>query len=314
MFFKNTAGKVELFAFDATTGLPKTGDSANITMYVNKDDGGVNALTDTSAAELSSTNAAGWYVCDYTNTEANAEKLHFTGKSSTSNIVVVGRVVYTLPQTGVLAPATLGRTAVVDASGLIDANTVKVGPTGSGTAQTARDIGASVLLSSGTGTGQVKLSSGYVAPNWGDVGNPTTTVGLSGTTIATSQVVASVSGAVGSVTGAVGSVTGNVGGNVTGSVGSVVGAVGSVTGAVGSVTGAVGSVTGNVGGNVTGTVASVVGAVGSVTGLTASDVGAIKVKTDQLTFTKTNELDSNIQSVNGVTITGDGDGTPFDVV
>jgi hypothetical protein len=34
-----------------------------------------------------------------------------------------------------------------------------------GTAQTARDLGASVLLSSGTGTGQVSLSSGVVASN-----------------------------------------------------------------------------------------------------------------------------------------------------
>lgn len=61
-----------------------------------------------------------------------------------------------------------------------------------GTSQTGRDIGASVLLSSGTGTGQVKLSSGYVAPNWGDVGNPTTSVNLSGTTISTSQTIATV--------------------------------------------------------------------------------------------------------------------------
>ena len=51
------------------------------------------------------------------------------------------------------------------------------------TAVTGRDIGASVLLSSGTGTGQVKLASGYIAPNWGDVGNPTTTVGLTNTTV-----------------------------------------------------------------------------------------------------------------------------------
>lgn len=84
-----------------------------------------------------------------------------------------------------LNPATAGRTLVVDAAGLADANMVKLGPSGSGTAQTARDIGASVLLSSGTGTGQVKLASGYVAPNWGDVGNPTTTVNLSGTTVGT---------------------------------------------------------------------------------------------------------------------------------
>lgn len=37
-------------------------------------------------------------------------------------------------------PATTGRSMVVDASGLVDANAVKVGPTGSGTAQTAGDI------------------------------------------------------------------------------------------------------------------------------------------------------------------------------
>jgi hypothetical protein len=61
-----------------------------------------------------------------------------------------------------LQPATLGRTLVVDSSGLADANAVKVGPTGSGTAQTARDLGASVLLSSGTGSGQISLSSGTV--------------------------------------------------------------------------------------------------------------------------------------------------------
>lgn len=44
------------------------------------------------------------------------------------------------------------------ANGQVDANTVKV----SGTVQTARDLGTSVLLSSGTGTGQVLLSSGLV--------------------------------------------------------------------------------------------------------------------------------------------------------
>jgi hypothetical protein len=37
-------------------------------------------------------------------------------------------------------PATSGRSMVVDANGLVDANTVKVGPSGSGTAQTAGDI------------------------------------------------------------------------------------------------------------------------------------------------------------------------------
>lgn len=37
-------------------------------------------------------------------------------------------------------PATSGRSMVVDAAGLVDANAVKVGPTGAGTAQTAGDV------------------------------------------------------------------------------------------------------------------------------------------------------------------------------
>ena len=54
---------------------------------------------------------------------------------------------------------------VIDSAGLTDANVVKVGPSGSGTTQTARDIGASVLLSSGTGTGQLDFTSGVVKAN-----------------------------------------------------------------------------------------------------------------------------------------------------
>ena len=41
-------------------------------------------------------------------------------------------------------PATSGRSMVVDAAGLVDANAVKVGPSGSGTAQTAGDLAAMV--------------------------------------------------------------------------------------------------------------------------------------------------------------------------
>jgi hypothetical protein len=41
-------------------------------------------------------------------------------------------------------PATSGRSMVVDAAGLVDANAVKVGPTGAGTAQTAGDLKASI--------------------------------------------------------------------------------------------------------------------------------------------------------------------------
>lgn len=43
-------------------------------------------------------------------------------------------------------PATSGRSMVVDAAGLVDANAVKVGPTGSGTAQTAADLAAALTI------------------------------------------------------------------------------------------------------------------------------------------------------------------------
>lgn len=42
-------------------------------------------------------------------------------------------------------------------------------------------------------------------------------------------------------------------------------------------------------------------------------VDAIKAKTDSLTFTKAGEVDSNIQSINDVSLTGDGSATPFNV-
>lgn len=80
----------------------------------------------------------------------------------------------------------------------------------------------------------------------------------------------------------------------------------SVTTAATAATPVAASVTGNVGGNVAGSVGSVTGAVGSVTGLTASDVGAIKAKTDSLTYTVAGQVDANIQSVNDVTVTGNG--------
>lgn len=88
-------------------------------------------------------------------------------------------------------------------------------------------VTAAVLLSPGTGTGQISLNSGAVTA--GTVSDKT---GYSLT-----------------ATTGLGNQTANITGNLSGS-------VGSVTGAVGSVTGAVGSVTGNVDGNVTGSVGS----------------------------------------------------------
>jgi len=83
------------------------------------------------------------------------------------SVSVVGAVVahFTLRKNSALKPATAGRTLVVDAAGLADSNTVKQGPSGSGVPQTARDMGASVLLSPGTGTGQIDLTAGIPKAN-----------------------------------------------------------------------------------------------------------------------------------------------------
>lgn len=96
--FKNVASqKIALYVFDSATGLPKTGDAGNLTFYVAKDHGTVTALTDTSATERDATNAKGWYVCDLSQAETNGDQLLFTGKSSTTGIVVVGADLSTLP-------------------------------------------------------------------------------------------------------------------------------------------------------------------------------------------------------------------------
>lgn len=166
------------------------------------------------------------------------------------------------------------------ANGRVDTNAISV----SGTTLTARDIGASVLLSSGTGTGQLDFTTGVVKASlvqilgtaltetagqlaaafkkWFDVAAPVGTVNsipnatagaagglfIAGTNAATTVTTSLTTTFTGNLTGSVASVTG--------AVGSVTGAVGSVTGAVGSVTGSVGSVSGNVAGNVTGSIGS----------------------------------------------------------
>lgn len=176
---KNVASQKKIyFAFDATTNLPKTGDAANITPYEQIDYGTVTAITDTSMSEVDSTNAKGYYVCDLTQAETNGNEILFTAKSSTSNIVVIGA-----PAMVVTVPANSSLQSI-DSNGRVDV--IKV----AGTTQTARDIGASVLLSNGTGTGQLKLASGYVAMTWADIAAPTTTVNFSGTTIKTATDIA----------------------------------------------------------------------------------------------------------------------------
>lgn len=175
------------------------------------------------------------------------------------------------------------------------------------------DTNTTGLLAPTTAGRTLDVSTGGEAGiDWANVGSPTTAVNLSATNIDVDQVVASVSGAVGSVTGAVGSVTGavgsvtgNVGGNVTGSVGSVAsGGITAASLAADCITAA------KVAADVTTEIQS---GLATAANLATVDtvVDAIKAKTDSLTFTVAGELDSNIQSVNGVALIGDGSTTPW---
>lgn len=184
--FKNVASqKIALFAFDTTTGVAKTGDAANITAYVAKDFGATTVLGDTSATEQDATNAKGWYLFDLAQAETNADALLFTGKSSTANISIVGQLIYTTPNRF--------STIVVDSAGLVDATTVKLGPSGAATAQTSRDAGAQLDAAVSSRMASYSQPAGFLSATF-----PTTVA--STTNITT---VGAVSGAVGSVTAGV---------------------------------------------------------------------------------------------------------------
>lgn len=59
-----------------------------------------------------------------------------------NSVSVVGYVVgsFSINNRSPLSPTIIGRQIAIDAAGLVDVNVVKVGPTGSGTAQTAGDV------------------------------------------------------------------------------------------------------------------------------------------------------------------------------
>ncbi len=328
--FRNVATKIALFAFDTTSGAAKTGDAANITPYVSKDYGTVTVLGTTTATEMDATNAKGWYLFTVAQAESNGDALLFTGESTTANVSIVGQYIFTTPNRFT--------TLVIDAAGLADANAVKVGPTGAGTAQTARDVGASVLLSTGTGAGQLDFTSGVVKANLAqilgtaltetagqiaaafkkffNVATPVSTMdALTLVATATNLTNAPTSGDLTatmktSVTTAATAAT-PVAASVTGTVGSVTGNVG---GSVASVTAAVG-ITGDLSATMktsvttaataaTPTAAAVTGAVGSVTGAVGSVTGLTASDVGAIK-TKTDNLPASPAAVGAaMTLTG----------
>lgn len=96
-------------------------------------------------------------------------------------------------------PGTSGRSIVVDANGLVDANMVKAGPTGAGTAQTAKDIGGAVpAVAAGAANGLL-------------INGANSSVNFSLNTVTFGTMTATIVGNItGNLSGSVGSVTANV--------------------------------------------------------------------------------------------------------
>lgn len=95
--FQNFATSLILCAFDATTGLAKTGDSANITGYRTLDGGTTTVLGTPHPAEQSATFALGAYRFTLTAPETNGYANFYSAVSTTANIQIVPLLIYTEP-------------------------------------------------------------------------------------------------------------------------------------------------------------------------------------------------------------------------
>lgn len=196
----------------------------------------------------------------------------------------------------------------VDSNGRVDV--IKL----AGTTQTARDIGASVLLSSGTGTGQLSLSSGLVDITqtaadkvWGTAARSLTSV----TNIVSGGAITTAAGAVSNVTTVatatnvttVATTTNVTNGVTLTSSATSAQLVADVLASIDASSTKLASILGDTNELQTlwtggGTLALLLNA---LAGYVDTEVAAIKAKTDQLTFTVTNKADVSIQAATDVT-------------
>tara|TARA_Y100001934_G_scaffold127452_1_gene154803 strand:- start:494 stop:1567 length:1074 start_codon:yes stop_codon:yes gene_type:complete len=143
--FKNLAGQTwTVLAFNSTTGARVTGDAANITGKISRDDGTPGAITDTNPTEVE----GGKYRFNLTggsvDSETDADKLEIYATSTTSDVLVVG-----LPE--VIYPRPANFTAMgIESSGAITAlnghtaqtgdSFARIGATGSGLSSLATAV------------------------------------------------------------------------------------------------------------------------------------------------------------------------------
>lgn len=134
----------------------KTG-LTSFTVYRSRNGGTATVYTTPTIVELSAANMPGVYcllIDEDTTVASTSDAEEYAVHITRASMAPVTRVVELFRR-----DSTSGRTQLVDANGRVDIGALQ------GTSQTARDIGASVLLSSGTGTGQVSLSAGVVNAN-----------------------------------------------------------------------------------------------------------------------------------------------------
>lgn len=154
MFRKNTSGQfIHFQGVDATTGGIKSGVSWTARRCID----GTFAAAGGTATEDGTT---GWYKFAMSQADTNGNNIgfNFTGTGAvpqTVNIITDGSP----PDVNLKNAA--GTAVTLDTNNVLNVSAKYL----AGTALTGRDIGASVLLSSGSGTGQLDFTSGVVKAN-----------------------------------------------------------------------------------------------------------------------------------------------------
>jgi hypothetical protein len=342
---KNVAYRVTFPILDADGDLV-TG-ATGLDSEISKDAGTFADCTN-EATEIAT--SSGVYYLDLTSTEMNADTVAIIVKTSTSGAKTTVLVMYP------------------EEAGDIRVNATQL----NGTGLTGRDIGASVLLSSGTGTGQLSITSGVVNANvtlieGSDATNqirdsivddatridasalntlsshdPGETImgatdlgtGSGLTSLASAANLATLTGYVDTEVAAIKAKTDNLPSDPA-DASDIASAFSTVNGKLDTIDGVVDAILVDTGTTLDGkidTIDTVVDAIkavtdnlpdsGALTSLATASalatvdgvVDAIKVKTDSLTFTEAGTVDANIQRINDVAITGDGQpGTEFGV-
>ncbi len=306
---------------------PATGKSPTVTLLKN---GGAFGAPAGAVTE----DANGWYHVAGNATDSNTlgPLLLHASEASSDNTDMQFEVVADDLTTAALRPATAGRTLVVDAAGLADANVVKLGPTGSGTAQTARDVGATL---GAAGAGLTALGDARIANLDATISSRTkpadTQAAVTNLTNAptvgdfTAAMKTSLNAATpASVVGAVGSVTGLTASDV-GAIKTTIGVAGAGLTALGDTR--LAHLDENVSTAATAILAAITAlnnlssagaqaaAAAALTAYTAAAVGDIPTAaqnaTALLAAAAAAPIAANVKKVNGVTLVGDGSATPW---